>query len=60
MNKVTYRLPGDKEQTITFKPFGSDSQDVPVEGEIGYKGGWTTSDTDHQLVDANQSLAAKI
>ena len=65
VNKVTYRLPGDKEQTITFKPFGSDSQDVPVEGEIGYKGGWTTSDTDHlawwmRINRAGEDLTGKI
>ncbi|WP_125841455.1 Cna B-type domain-containing protein, partial [Streptococcus mitis] len=65
VNKVTYRLPGDKEQTITFKPFGSDSQDVPVEGEIGYKGGWTTSDTDHlawwmRINRAGEDLTGKV
>ena len=65
VNKVTYRLPGDKEQTITFKPFGSDSQDVPVEGEIGYKGGWTNSDTDHlawwmRINRAGEDLTGKV
>ena len=65
VNKVTYRLPGDKEQTITFKPFGSDSQDVPVEGEIGYKGGWTNSDTDYlawwmRINRAGEDLTGKV
>lgn len=65
VNKVTYRLPGDKEQTITFKPFGSDSQDVPVEGEIGYKGGWTTSDTNYlawwmRINRAGEDLTGKV
>ena len=65
VNKVTYRLPGDKEQTITFKPFGSDSQDVPVEGETGYKGGWTNSDTDHlawwmRINRAGEDLTGKV
>ncbi|QQC35383.1 Cna B-type domain-containing protein [Streptococcus oralis] len=65
VNKVTYRLPGGKEQTITFKPSGSDSQDVPVEGEIGYKGGWTNSDTDHlawwmRINRAGEDLTGKV
>lgn len=65
VNKVTYHLPGGKDQTITFKPYGSDSQDVPVEGEIGYKGGWTTSDTDHlawwmRINRAGEDLTGKI
>ena len=65
VNKVTYRLPGDKEQTITFKPFGSDSQDVPVEGEIGYKGGWTNSDTNYlawwmRINRAGEDLTGKV
>lgn len=65
VNKVTYHLPGGKDQTITFKPHGSDSQDVPVEGEIGYKGGWTTSDTDHlawwmRINRAGEDLTGKV
>ena len=65
VNKVTYHLPGGKDQTITFKPSGSDSQDVPVEGEIGYKGGWTNSDTDHlawwmRINRAGEDLTGKV
>ncbi|EJO17543.1 Cna protein B-type domain protein, partial [Streptococcus sp. BS35b] len=65
VNKVTYHLPGGKDQTITFKPYGSDSQDVPVEGEIGYKGGWTNSTSDHmswwmRINRAGENLTGKV
>ena len=39
-NTVTYILPGGT-QTITFKPY-NDADAVSVEGEVVYKGGWST------------------